>query len=100
MKYALIKDKKKRFMYSFLEKEKKYYQAHYQNLNQPKKDRFYIYKTILQAFPKDSSITRIRNRCTLTNRSRGILKKFGLSRLMFRKYAWQGKLVGVKKASW
>lgn len=65
----------------------------------PEAFRIYVYKQLVD-LPRDSSITRIRNRCILTNRPRGIYKKFGLSRLMFRKYVWKGKLIGVKKASW
>jgi len=87
MKYALIKDKKKRLLYSFLEKDKQIFSAIYQNCNLKKDLRSSIYTNYIQNFPKDSSITRIRNRCVLTNRSRAILSKFGLSRLMFRKYA-------------
>jgi ribosomal protein S14 len=87
MKFALIKDKKKRFLHSFLERDKQIYKAIYQNCNFPKNLRAAIFKNILQNFPKDSSISRFRNRCTLTNRPRGILSKFGLSRLMFRKFA-------------
>lgn len=87
MKYALLKDKKKRFLHSFLEKDKQIYKAIYQNCNFSKKLRIGVFKNIIQNFPRDCSITRFRNRCILTNRPRGILSKFGLSRLMFRKFA-------------
>jgi ribosomal protein S14 len=36
----------------------------------------------------------------MTNRGHGVYSKFGLSRLMFRKYVWKGKLIGVKNSSW
>jgi len=58
-----------------------------------------VYRELI-FMPRDSSITRIRNRCVLTNRPRAVYRKFGMSRLMFRKFAWQGKLIGVKKSSW
>ncbi|TLU88180.1 MAG: 30S ribosomal protein S14 [Chlorobium sp.] len=54
----------------------------------------------LRKLPRDSSATRVRNRCVLTGRGRGISAKYGLCRQMFRKYALEGKLPGVKKASW
>ncbi|HIA01996.1 MAG TPA: 30S ribosomal protein S14, partial [Myxococcales bacterium] len=44
--------------------------------------------------------SRQRNRCVLTGRSRGYLRKFGLSRIMFRDLARVGELLGVTKSSW
>lgn len=46
------------------------------------------------------SITRIRNRCVLTGRSRSLIRFFRLSRIKFREYASSGRLFGVQKASW
>ena len=57
---------------------------------------FFQFKTI----NKNSSITRLNNRCIFTNRSRSIYKKFKLSRLIFRQLALKGLLVGIKKSSW
>lgn len=54
----------------------------------------------LDKLPKDSSAVRLRNRCALTGRGRGYIRKFGLSRIKFRELASQGKLPGVIKASW
>ena len=54
----------------------------------------------LRKLPRDSSATRVRNRCVLTGRGRGNYEKFGLCRHMFRKLALEGKLPGVRKASW
>jgi small subunit ribosomal protein S14 len=54
----------------------------------------------LRKLPRDSSATRVRNRCVLTGRGRSIYAKYGLCRQMFRKLALEGKLPGVKKASW
>tara|TARA_B100000989_G_C19253052_1_gene348919 strand:- start:67 stop:372 length:306 start_codon:yes stop_codon:yes gene_type:complete len=50
--------------------------------------------------PKNSSKIRLRNRCNLTGRSRGFLRKFGLSRLCFREMANLGLVPGVTKSSW
>ncbi|MBX3017422.1 MAG: 30S ribosomal protein S14 [Bdellovibrionaceae bacterium] len=54
----------------------------------------------LQALPRWTSSTQVRTRCELSGRPRGNYRKFGLSRLAFRKLALDGKLPGVTKASW
>ena len=50
--------------------------------------------------PRDASATRHRNRCQVTGRPRGNLRKFGMSRNAFRDLALKGELPGIKKASW
>ncbi|MGH9915562.1 MAG: 30S ribosomal protein S14, partial [Pyrinomonadaceae bacterium] len=50
--------------------------------------------------PRDSSATRVRNRCALTGRPRGYLRKFGMSRIAFREKALEGQIPGVVKSSW
>ncbi|MBX2820097.1 MAG: 30S ribosomal protein S14 [Rhodothermaceae bacterium] len=54
----------------------------------------------LQKLPRDASPVRLKNRCALTGRSRGYLRKFGISRIKFREMALAGKIPGVRKASW
>ncbi|HCZ08255.1 30S ribosomal protein S14 [Flavobacteriales bacterium] len=54
----------------------------------------------LQKLPKNSSPVRLHNRCQLTGRPRGYMRQFGLSRVTFREMALEGKIPGVKKASW
>lgn len=98
MKYALIKDKKRRILYAFFEKRRMFLKAIIQNKKLPKVLRLMSYRELI-LLPRDASITRLRNRCVLTNRPRGIYRKFGLSRLMFRKYVSQGLLIGVKNSS-
>ena len=98
MKYLLLKDKRRRILFSLYEKKRKFLYSIYQNLMMPKQIRLRAYSYLL-FLSRDSSITRIKNRCVLTNRPRSIYKRFGLSRLMFRKYILQGKLTGVKKSS-
>ncbi|MGQ0621824.1 MAG: 30S ribosomal protein S14 [Panacagrimonas sp.] len=56
--------------------------------------------TTLQKLPRDSSYTRQRNRCAITGRSRGVYRKFGLSRHKLREAAMRGEVPGLKKASW
>ena len=54
----------------------------------------------LQKLPRDSSRTRVRNRCQLTGRPRGYYRKFGLSRSKLREVIMYGEAPGVVKASW
>ena len=54
----------------------------------------------LDRLPKSSSAIRIRNRCFITGRPRGIIRRFKLSRLSFREMALNGEIPGVTKASW
>ena len=54
----------------------------------------------LQQLPRNSSPTRLHNRCSVTGRPRGFLRKFGVSRIAFRALALEGKIPGVTKASW
>ena len=64
---------------------------------QLKKDKNYA---ALANLPRDSSPTRSHNRCQLTGRSKGTLRKFKISRIMLRELALAGKIPGLKKASW
>lgn len=54
----------------------------------------------LQKLPRNSSPVRLKNRCAVTGRPRGYLRAFGISRIKFRELAREGKIPGVKKASW
>ena len=54
----------------------------------------------LSRLPRDASPTRIHNRCSLTGRPHGYLRKFGVSRIVFRELAHKGQIPGVRKASW
>ncbi|HAX48631.1 MAG TPA: 30S ribosomal protein S14 [Ignavibacteria bacterium] len=54
----------------------------------------------LTELPRNSNPIRLHNRCAITGRARGFYRKFGISRLTFRKMALEGKIPGVKKASW
>lgn len=54
----------------------------------------------LALLPRNSSSVRLHNRCKLTGRPRGYIRRFGISRIKFRELALQGKIPGVKKTSW
>ena len=54
----------------------------------------------LQTLPRDSSKSRQRNRCNVTGRPHGYLRKFGMSRIKVREAAMRGEIPGLRKASW
>ena len=55
---------------------------------------------LLQKMPRDGSPIRVRNRCSQSGRTRGYLRKFGVSRIALRELALQGQIPGVVKSSW
>jgi small subunit ribosomal protein S14 len=54
----------------------------------------------LQKLPRNASPVRQRNRCALTGRPRGYMRKFGVNRIVFRDLALSGRIPGVRKSSW
>jgi len=60
----------------------------------------YAARLELQQLPRNASPVRLRNRCTLTGRPRGVFRKFGLARNKLRDIALRGEIPGVIKASW
>ncbi|MDO8265615.1 MAG: 30S ribosomal protein S14 [Candidatus Saccharibacteria bacterium] len=54
----------------------------------------------LHMLPRNSSPTRLKNRCSETGRPRAYMRRFGLSRLSFREHASKGEIPGVTKSSW
>jgi small subunit ribosomal protein S14 len=63
-------------------------------------EQFFAAQKKLQKLPRNSSPTRIRNRCSLSGRPRAYIGKFGVSRITFRELALAGKIPGVTKSSW
>ena len=54
----------------------------------------------LDKLPKNASPVRLHNRCKITGRPKGYMRQFGVSRVLFRKMALEGKIPGITKASW
>lgn len=63
-------------------------------------EEFYKAQRDLDSLPRNSSRTRLRNRCAISGRPRAYMGKFGLSRITFRELASSGKIPGITKASW
>jgi small subunit ribosomal protein S14 len=98
MKSLFYKDKMRRTLYYKVRMKKNILKSIYNNFSLPNTIRIKAYFK-LKTLNKNYSITRLHNRCILTNRSRSIYKNFGLSRLAFRRLALNGNLIGVKKSS-
>lgn len=99
MKILLTKDKNRRNQYLLFEKKRKIFKSILNNLDLPKNLRYNIYKRLIN-LPADTSVTRVKNRCIITNRPKAVYKNFKMSRIVFRDLALNGQLVGVQKASW
>ncbi len=54
----------------------------------------------LDKLPRNASPVRLHNRCKVTGRPKGYMRRFGISRVLFRKWASEGKIPGVTKSSW
>lgn len=63
-------------------------------------NEFYKAQRKLVGLPRNSCKVRVMNRCNLTGRARSFIRRFGLSRIMFRELASFGKIPGVTKSSW
>ncbi|MBV0899212.1 MAG: 30S ribosomal protein S14 [Wolbachia endosymbiont of Fragariocoptes setiger] len=70
------------------------------NKNIPLVDRLASQNRLIKNLPRDSSRVRVRNRCILTGRPRGVYRKFDLSRVILRDLCGFGKIPGVTKSSW
>ena len=69
------------------------------NMKVSDEDRFAA-RLKIQQLPRNANPTRVRNRCALTGRPRGVYSKFGLGRNKLRDYIMRGEVPGVVKASW
>ena len=74
-------------------------QAVIDDVNRSEDERFEA-RLKLQALPRNSSPVRLRNRCELTGRPRGVYRKFGLGRSKLRDFVMRGEVPGMTKASW
>lgn len=99
MKILYTKDKNRRGLFFQTEKNRIVLLYIIHNLNLPKEIRDFAYNH-LKTISNISTLTKIKNRCVLSNRSRAVYRKFKLSRIFLKEYSLQGLIVGMKKASW
>lgn len=99
MKYCISKDKKHRHTFCSGEIRRLVYKVSMRNSECTEADQLH-YIDRLNSFNRSSSAVRIRNRCVLTGRARGVLRRYKMSRLQLRALSSNGLVPGVKKASW
>ena len=97
-KSSVKRDKNKRIRVERFELKRKLVKALAQDLR-IQGDQRYHHQLELGFLPKDTARERIRNRCVLSGRSRGVLNKAKLSRIQFRDLASRGELLGFHKSS-
>ena len=99
-KLALInRDEKRREMVEKYAAKRAALVAVIDDVNRSDEERFEA-RLKLQALPRNSSPVRLRNRCKLTGRPRGVFRKFGLGRSKLRDFVMRGEVPGMTKASW
>ena len=99
-KLALInRDQKRRKMVEKYATKRAELEAVFNDVSRTDEERFEA-RLKFQALPRNSSPVRLRNRCTLTGRPRGVYRKFGLGRSKLREFAMRGEVPGMTKASW
>ena len=99
-KLALInREEKRRKLVAQYAKKRAALEAIFNNASLSGDER-YAASLKFQALPRNSSPSRLRNRCQLTGRPRGVFRKFGLCRHKIRELAFNGEVPGVVKASW
>jgi len=99
-KRALInRDEKRRDMVKKFASKRAELQAIISGAERSDEER-YEARLKLQSLPRNSSPVRLRNRCKLTGRPRGVYRKFGLGRSKLRDFVMRGEVPGMTKASW
>ncbi len=99
-KLALInREEKRRKMVAQYAKKRAALEAVINDATRSEEER-YEARLKVQALPRNASPSRLRNRCQLTGRPRGVFRKFGLCRNKIRELAFNGEIPGVVKASW
>ena len=98
MKTRMERDAKRRRIFANQEQKRKELKGLQRSATTLEEQMLAMYD--LDQLSAQGSITRIRNRCTLTGRSRGVYRFIGLSRIAFREAARNGELPGIKPASW
>jgi small subunit ribosomal protein S14 len=98
-KSSVEKEKKRRYLVNLKWEKRQHLKKIILDVTKSDEERMEAVNN-LNKMPKNSSPVRLRNRCSVTGRSRGYLRKFKLSRLCFREMASEGLIPGITKASW
>ena len=98
-KSAMEKNKRRQRLNARYEAKRAALKAQMRDPNLPPEERFQV-QLKLNALPRNSAKSRLRNRCELTGRPRGFYRKFRLSRIALRELASVGQIPGMVKSSW
>ena len=98
-KSMILRDVKRKALTAKYAKKRAELKATIVNLKLPDEDRQQA-QLALQKLPRESSKSRIRNRCGITGRARGYYRKFGLGRSKLRELMMRGEIPGLTTASW
>lgn len=98
-KSVIERNKKRKYLINKYSEERKKLKAIIKN-PRSSDNEFFKAKKRLVKLPKNSSMVRYKNRCSLTGRAHGYYRKFGVSRITFRELASSGDLPGVRRSSW
>lgn len=93
------KDNQYRKTYKKFELNKKYYKYIFQNQLLSDAVRYAGFKKLMW-ITSNSSISKIKNRCIMSGKSKSVFRSFKLSRIMFRKLANNGNIIGITKGGW
>ena len=96
---SIQKNNKRKLMVKKFREKRKNLKKQINDRNISMEERFKLQSKI-NDLPRDGSRVRVRNRCELTGRTRGVYRKFGLSRIKIRELSMAGLLPGVVKSSW
>ena len=96
---SIQKNNKRKLMVKKFRDKRRNLKMKINDKNMTMEERFKL-QPIINELPRDGSRIRVRNRCELTGRTRGVYRKFGLSRIKIRELAMAGLLPGVVKSSW
>ena len=94
-----IRDHARRLIMAKYEIKRIQYKAIWQDINLANSIRYSSFFQ-LSKINRNSSLTRIRNRCVITGRARSVYNKMRISRIVFREFAAKGAIMGVNKSSW
>lgn len=96
---AVERDKKRRRLAQRFRARREALKAVANDRSRPAEERFAA-RLKLAELPRNAALVRVRNRCEMTGRPRGVYRKFRLSRIALRELASQGQVPGVVKSSW
>lgn len=100
MRLKLVQDKKRRKLFCLKELKSKNLKSLLKNKRLPLADRVLATAIKSRWISRNAFLTRVRNHCVITGRSRSVLQKYKVSRIIFRNFALKGIFTGVRRSVW